>query len=148
MAGPGRTDTGEPLGLLEDAIAAEPQIVVVSLGTNDIVVAEHRGADVLVAMRRDLQLLSERCGASRVAVLEPYWPRTAFSPAFEQVRGWLQAATAQVGLAYLEGQASVVAGRSGLLCSDGVHPNDKGHAALAEFLGPQLAAWWSQERAE
>ena len=144
--GPGRTDTGEPLGLIDDVIAAEPDLVVVSLGTNDIVVAEHRGADVRAAMRRDLHLLSERYGTNRVLVLEPYWPRVAFAPVFEQVRSWLREATAAAGLTYLEGQASVVAGRAELLCADGVHPNDAGHAALAAFLGPRLDAWSRGQR--
>ena len=137
--GPGRTHTGEPLGVLADVLASDADACVVALGVNDSVIVAERHDEVAAAITRDLDLLVQRFGTGRLAVLDLYapWADTR-PPGWRTVRGLLDAAARTHGRTLLPGLADAVRADPALLCADGVHPNDAGHAALATAVLPRL----------
>ena len=59
---------------------------------------------------------------------------------YDLIRGLLEAAVHGHGLHLLPGLADTVRHDPELLCADGVHPNDAGHAALASAVTRPLRA--------
>ncbi|WEG08875.1 SGNH/GDSL hydrolase family protein [Microbacterium horticulturae] len=153
-----REHTGESLGLLADVLASDADACVVALGCNDsVLVNEDRrtGAtrwttELRRAIERDLDLLLERFGPARLAVFDLYrlFPfneaglpadGSELPPGWLSVRAQLVPACEQRGIRLLDATAPEVH-RGDRFGPDGIHPNDQGHAALADALGPRLFA--------
>lgn len=134
-----RSDDGATLGLLSDVLASGADACVVALGVNDSVIVLGREDDVRAAIARDLEALHGRFPSGRLAVLDLYSPYgTDYPPGWRAVRRILDEETRRVGLSLVPGLATAINRSPALLCSDGVHPNDRGHAALAAAVEPQL----------
>ena len=54
------------------------------------------------------------------------------------VHDWIITACDELGLVYVEEFRLAVNGSLDLLCDDEIHPNDAGHAALAQAILPTL----------
>ena len=138
--GEDRADDGMPLGLLGEVLNSRTDLVVVALGGNDSVIVNDRYDDIQSAIVRDLRMLVDMFGQCRVVVLDLYSPHGEEKPpGWIAVRAFLKAATTDAGLLWLSGLDSAIGGDSALLCSDHVHPNDEGHAALARSIVGVLA---------
>lgn len=129
---PSATDTT----LLDAAIRLAPDVVVLCLGINDVVLVDEHAEQVRDCVRRDLsRLAAELPGAPRVVTM--YTPSAGLSPRARLVQGWVVDACDRTGATWL---GLGLGGATHLLCEDGFHPNDAGHAALAEAILPTLTA--------
>ncbi|WP_051191866.1 SGNH/GDSL hydrolase family protein [Microbacterium luticocti] len=144
-----RQSTGEPLGLLRDVLESDAAACVLALGCNDSALiregldsgAQHWAPQIRRAIRRDLDLLLDRFGHERLAVLDLYRlfpPGDGEPPGWLGVRAELVPACADRGIPLIDAGAPAL--HDGLrFGEDGVHPNDAGHAVLADAIGPRLA---------
>ncbi|HEU4567020.1 MAG TPA: SGNH/GDSL hydrolase family protein [Marmoricola sp.] len=130
---PSTTDTT----LLDAAIRLAPDVVVVCLGINDVVLVDERPDDVHAGIRRDLSRLPGELPGVPV-VVTMYAPSEELSAAASLVEGWVVDECVRSGLRYVQRFGRAVGGDPDLLCDDGFHPNDAGHAALAEAILPTL----------
>jgi len=160
-----REHTGEPLGLLADVLSSDAAACVVALGCNDSVLtrididAGERlwAPQIRRAIERDLDLLLGRFGRERLAVLDLYrlFPVDTSAlpadddrlpPGWLRVRAELEPAATERGIPLIDATAAEIH-RGGCFGEDGIHPNDDGHALLAEAIGPRLAAHFGAELA-
>ncbi|MGN7191730.1 hypothetical protein [Curtobacterium sp. MCBA15_004] len=81
-----------------------------------------------------------RRGADRTDDGEALGLLPDYPPGWKAVRQILQEETHRVGLRLVPGLATAINRNDALLCSDGVHPDDAGHAALADSIEPHLRA--------
>jgi acyl-CoA thioesterase-1 len=139
-AGVSGDTTAGGLRRLDWVLRAGPDIVIVALGANDGL----RGQSVL-AMRRNLEQIVERCQVRGARVLlagmrlPPNYGDAytrSFARAFAQV-------AARAGVAFMPFLLDGVAAIPHLNQPDGIHPNARGHALIAErlwlYLRPLLA---------
>ena len=144
--GPDRTHDGTPLGLVADVVESDAEACVVALGGNDSVVVADLGPEVRAAIERDLDVLLDRFGAGRLAVMDLYSPfADVYPPGWRRVRGLLEEAAGARGLQLVPGLTDAVRADASLLCEDGVHRDDAGHAALAATVTPQLRSVFAGE---
>ena len=137
--GPDRTHSGEALGILADVLDSDADACVVALGGNDSVVVADLHDEVRTAIERDLAMLVDRFEHDRLAVLDLYSPFADVKPpGWRAVRALLESAVRAHGLRLVPGLADAVRQDPALLCADGVHPNDAGHAALAAAVTPGI----------
>ncbi len=130
---PSATDTT----LLDAAIRLAPDVVVVCLAANDVQFMDEHGEQIAASVRRDLtRLRSELPGVP--VVVTTYFPTADLPPRAARLHTWITAACTELDLTYVEDFRLAVNGSPALLCDDGVHPNDAGHAALADAVYPTL----------
>ncbi|WP_106535254.1 SGNH/GDSL hydrolase family protein [Haloactinopolyspora alba] len=130
---PSSTDTT----LLDAAIRLTPDVVVVCLAANDLQFMDEHGEDIYASIRRDLTRLREELHGAHV-VVTAYFPTSDLSPRAARIHEWITTTSSDLGLTYVEQFRLAVNGSPQLLCDDGVHPNDAGHAALADAILPVL----------
>lgn len=139
FAGTGYLTTGATranyIGSIPDVVAANPAIVVVSGGRNDV--GQPEAAEKL-AITTFLNALKAAVPTARIVVLSPVWDDDPVPAGLTAIAADLQAAAATTGVGYLDiGQPLV--SRTDLI-NDGTDPNDAGHAALADAAVAALAA--------
>jgi acyl-CoA thioesterase I len=116
--------------------SAKPVLIVVSGGRNDL---SSLGPDYAAAVARFFADLHAAFPDAGIAATSPRWDD-----------GPAPATLADAGQAVLEGVESVggsyldigqpLAGHPDLVASDGVHPNDAGHAAIAQAVEAAMTA--------
>lgn len=78
---------------------------------------------------------------ARLLVIGPPWPTADVPPAVYRIRDVLAAEARSRGATFVDPLAEGwFVGRPDLIGSDGVHPNDAGHAYMAERIAPLIAA--------
>lgn len=127
---------GSYIESIPDVVAANPAIVIISGGRHDVGEPQ---AEAKLAMTAFLNELRAALPAPKIVVVSPVWdddPRPADLTVL--ATDLLAAAAATSGMGYLDiGQPLV--GRADLV-SDGIHPNDAGHLALADATVAALTA--------
>lgn len=96
--------------------------------------------DLLAAKARGTYDLARRFAPrARFLVIGPPWPTADVPPAMLQIRDVLFAAAQQTGAAWVDPIAEHwFVNRPDLIGPDGVHPNDAGHAYLADMIAPLI----------
>ena len=96
----------------------------------------------LAAMAHDTFDLAHRTAPSaRLLVIGPPWPTADVPDSVLQIRDILNAWARAAGAAFIDPIADRwLVGRPDLIGADGVHPNDAGHAYLADKIAPLIAA--------
>jgi lysophospholipase L1-like esterase len=127
---------GEHFALrLDRIVAAQPQVVIVEGGHNDIGLPQ---AQVQTAAQQVLTLLRAGLPQATIVVLGVLWP----GPLPQQMLD-LDAALARdaqaVGGTYVDARGWFTAQPS-MIGSDGIHPTDAGHAMLADRIGAAVTA--------
>lgn len=116
--------------MIPEAVALNPSKVVVSGGRNDI---EQDPAAVADAIDTFYAELRAQLPDAEVIAISPVWDATDAPEEIDQIREAVRAAAEANGAQYLDiGQP--LAGKPGLLAADRVHPNNEGHAALADAV--------------
>jgi len=134
-AGVSGDTTAGALRRLDWALRVNPKIVIVALGANDGL----RGQSVR-ALRRNLEEIVARCQARNARVLVagmrlPPNYGTEYTRTFARTFAQVAAQTRVTFMPFLlDGVATV----RDLNQSDGIHPNARGHAVIAERLWPHL----------
>lgn len=138
-----RNDAGElspsssDTTLLDAAIRLAPDVVVVCMGANDMRFVGDHGNAIRSSVRRDLSRLCSQLPDAAV-VVTTYFPVSALTAEAAVIHDWITSTCRELHLVYVEDFRLAVSGSPDLLCDDGVHPNDAGHAALADAILPTL----------
>jgi lysophospholipase L1-like esterase len=98
--------------------------------------------ELLVQMARDTLALARRTAPSaRLLVIGPPWPTANPPELVLQIRDILHAQTRAAGATFVDPLADRwFVGRPDLIGEDGVHPNDAGHAYMADKIAPLIGA--------
>jgi lysophospholipase L1-like esterase len=96
--------------------------------------------ELLAGMARDTFDLARRAAPSAILlVIGPPWPTADAPETVLQVRDILSASARAAGAAFVDPIADRwFVGRPDLIGADGVHPNDAGHAYLADKIAPLI----------
>jgi len=125
-------------GLLDQVIAANPDIVIVTMGLNDNFVMPDRADDIRAAITADLTTLSSALPRARLIVVEPFWYTDERPASVERIIGWVRAAAGRVDADYISGASHWIEGHPEWMSFDGLHPNDEGYQAMAERMDAEL----------
>jgi lysophospholipase L1-like esterase len=88
-----------------------------------------------------LDLARRAAPSSRLLVIGPPWPTADVPNSVLQIRDMLKVQAWVAGAAFVDPLAERwFVGRPDLIGADGVHPNDAGHAYLADKIAPLIAA--------
>lgn len=122
-------------------IAEHPDIVIVTLGLNDnFAYANGEAERTETQITDDLTRLDRGLPDARIVVVEPFWYTDARPESVGIIIGWVENAAATVGADYIAGASHWIEGHPEWLSADGLHPNDEGHAVIAQRMGEELAA--------
>ena len=124
--------------LVEQVIAAKPDIVFVTMGLNDNFLMPDRADDIRAAISEDLTALDSALPEARLIVVEPFWYTEERPDSVERIIGWVKAAAERVDADYIPGASHWIAGHPEWLAVDGLHPNDDGYRAMAERMDAEL----------
>lgn len=115
--------------------AFDPTIVVVSGGRNDV---GEPDSDVDPAIRAFYQDLRRALPRAQIYATSPIWDSRTPPAQLESIQRAVRASVTVVGGYYLDIRQPLE-GESALIAKDGVHPNDRGHAALAQAIEVALS---------
>ncbi|MDI3315839.1 MAG: SGNH/GDSL hydrolase family protein [Mycobacterium sp.] len=138
-----RGDHGSVFEDLTAAAARPDDALVVFFGSRN-----DQGADpaLLAEKARDTFGLARRVApTARLLVIGPPWPTADVPDGMLQIRDILNAEARAAGATFVDpiGDRWLV-GRPDLIGPDGVHPNDNGHAYLADRIAPLIGAQLSR----
>jgi lysophospholipase L1-like esterase len=117
-----------------EAVAARPEVVVVSAGRNDLAIMGSDPASVQKAI--DLTFATLRAGlpGARIIALGPMYDDAAVPAGLTQIDQWVGDAAAAHGATYVADVQTWLVGHPEWISTDGVHQNDAGHAEDARRL--------------
>jgi lysophospholipase L1-like esterase len=115
------------------AVAARPDVVLVSAGRNDLTAYASSPGSVQTAIERTLTALRTRLPNARIVVISPMWDSSAVNPGIPVIAGWVQKSAAAHGAQFVPGASSWLLGHPEWIF-DGVHPNDAGYAQIADHV--------------
>lgn len=132
------TDDAEDTTLLDTAVRLAPDAVVVSLGANDAMLLEGNEQFVRASIERDLGRLRDEL-PGRPVVIAPYFAWSHLPPKAGQIINWQRTTAEDFGHHFTDALLTPIEAAPEMLCDDGMHPNDRGHRALADSILPVLA---------
>lgn len=110
-------------------VAAQPDVVVVSGGRNDL----RCDIDVIAAgAELVLTRLTTLLPDATIIVVDPWWGSTTPPEKLDEIGAAVDLAAIDAGVQVLDTQQPLADGD--LMSSDGIHPDDAGHAAIAEAM--------------
>lgn len=125
------------LDVVDQIVYESPDVVICALGYNDLALLPGRADDVRTAISEDFDRLAAIPGV-HVVVMAPPRPAGGSVADFDQLVGWMQEAALSHSFDFLADGFTVLDGHPEWLASDGVHPNDDGHRAIAEAVNDSL----------
>lgn len=134
-----RGNRGSVFGDLTPRVVRPDDSLVVFFGSrNDQDVDPH----VLAGAAHDCFAFARRTAPSaRLLVIGPPWPTADVPGSVLQIRDALYGQARAAGATWIDPIAERwFVGRPDLIGSDGVHPNDAGHAYMADKIAPLIAA--------
>jgi lysophospholipase L1-like esterase len=130
-------------------IDADPKIALIALGANDCIQLPENDHKLRRAMIEDMSRLRDSLPNSQVLVVEPYWPFLEEPPRIRRVFDLHAECAEETGLPFLLGQYGVFAADPPAFFypePDQIHPNDLGHAKLAEVMSQALEPYVDKAR--
>lgn len=113
-----------------------PSMIVVSGGWNDVAHG-YPTARIVEALRATLDAAARSMPTARVVVIAPLGGAKAPPAALMRLRDALEPVVRATGAAYVD-LDFVLTGHPEWVSTDGLHPNDAGHARLADLSAPSL----------
>lgn len=134
IGGTGYVQGENYLSRVDEVIAANPDIVVVSGGRNDVsaplVEVQANATEMFAALREGLP-------EATIIAVSPWWDASEPPNELTAIRDAVEDAVADANGVFVDA-GQPLAGQSALLSDDGVHPNNSGYDALAEAVIPLL----------
>lgn len=121
-----------------EIVEADPDIVIVAMGLNDVFSYHQHAAEIRGAIQRDLTKLAAEMPRARLVVVEPFWWSRERPAALETIIGWVREAAESVAAGYVPGASRWIQGRPGQMAADGLHPNDAGHDLIYREMDAAL----------
>ena len=119
-------------------IAAEPDIVFVTMGLNDNFSYSEASAEIEAQITTDLERLRDALPDARFIVVEPFWYTDERPASLAIISGWVEDAAAAIGADYIPGASHWIEGHPEWMAVDGLHPNDEGYAEMARRMDAEL----------
>lgn len=120
-------------------IAAQPDIVIVTMGLNDNFSYVRAAEQIQDQIPADLTRLRDALPDARFVVVEPFWYTDERPPSVEIIIEWVREGAELIGADHIAGASRWIEGRPELMAADGLHPNDEGYAVIAEQMDAALA---------
>jgi lysophospholipase L1-like esterase len=117
--------------------AAAPDLVLVTLGLNDLGLVDSHATELQAAIASDLGTLRDSVPDAHIVVLALFSPLSFEPRQVAAVNGWLRASAADVDAVFVPKSAGWLAGHPDWTV-DGIHLNDVGNAAIATLIGDEL----------
>lgn len=118
---------------IEETTNVNPDFVIISGGRNDSV----GGDEFRPAVERTLDAARTKYPNATVVITSPIWDADAAPNGLNARRDAAQSVAEERGIRYID-LGEPLAGKYDFITSDGIHPNDQGHAAIAAAF---VAAW-------
>ena len=119
-------------------IAADPDIVFVTMGLNDNFSYDSAADAIHDQIAFDLDRLKTALPDARFIVVEPFWYTDERPESLGVISGWVEEEAAAIGADYIPGASRWIEGHPEWMADDGLHPNDDGYAAMAERMNVEL----------
>jgi len=119
-------------------IAAEPDIVFVTMGLNDNFSFDRASTEIKAQITADLTRLTEALPDARFIVVEPFWYTDERPASLAIISGWVEDAAAAIGADHIPGASHWIEGHPEWMAADGLHPNDDGYAEMARRMDAEL----------
>ena len=120
-------------------VDAEPDIVIITMGLNDVFSYDRAGDGIRRQFERDFRMLTDELPDARIVVVEPFWYTAERPDSLEVIIGWVRDAAAGVGADYISGASSWIQGRDSEMAADGLHPNDVGYDLITRRMDAALS---------
>lgn len=122
-----------------EIIAADPDIVIITMGLNDVFSYERAGDGIREQIEQDFERLDDSLPDARIIVVEPFWYTAERPESLEVIIGWVRDAAEDIGAEHIAGASTWIQGREGEMADDGIHPNDAGYEIIAKKMDAALA---------
>jgi len=119
-------------------IAQNPDIVFVTMGLNDNFSYDFAADQIVQQIDADFERLTTGLPDARFIVVEPFWYTAERPESVEMIIEWVREAAHKYGADYIAGASTWIEGQTGLMASDGLHPNDEGYAIMARLMDEAL----------
>ena len=119
-------------------VAADPDIVVVTMGLNDSFSYEARADEIHDQIGADLDRIAGALPDARLVVVEPFWYTDERPESVDVIAGWVHDAALDVGADWVPGASRWLEGHPEWMAADGLHPNDDGYAEMARRMDAEL----------
>ncbi|MBC7442683.1 MAG: SGNH/GDSL hydrolase family protein [Ramlibacter sp.] len=126
--------------LVDQVIAARPDIVISTMGLNDNFSMPERADEIKAAITRDFTTLKAALPEARLVVVEPFWYTDERPASVDRIIGWVEDAATGIDADYIPGASHWLGGHPEWMADDGLHPNDEGYRAIAARMDAALAA--------
>jgi len=127
-----------PSDEVPQVIAAEPDILFITMGLNDNFSMPERAEAIEAAISTDFETLHDALPDTRIIVVEPFWYTDDRPESLGEIIGWVKSAAAEIGADYIPDASHWIEGHPEWMAADGLHPNDEGYAAMAERMNAAL----------
>jgi lysophospholipase L1-like esterase len=119
-------------------VAADPDIVVVTMGLNDSFSYDARADEIHDQIGADLDRIAGALPDARLVVVEPFWYTDERPESVDVIAGWVHDAALDVGADWVPGASRWLEGHPEWMAADGLHPNDDGYAEMARRMDAEL----------
>jgi len=119
-------------------IADKPDVVIVTMGLNDNFTFDSQADEIRANIAIDLTRLATELPNARLIVVEPFWYTDERPASVETIIAWVQESAEAVDAEYIPQASHWLEGHPEWMASDELHPNDEGHAAIAENMSRAL----------
>ncbi|CAD5992328.1 SGNH/GDSL hydrolase family protein [Agreia sp. COWG] len=125
--------------LVEQVIAAKPDILFITMGLNDNFSMPERADDIEAAIHRDFTTIRNNLPRTRIIVVEPFWYTDDRPQSLDTISGWVEREGRAIGADLVPGASHWIEGHPEWMASDGLHPNDDGYAQIARRMDEELS---------
>ena len=126
--------------LVERIVELEPapDVVIVTMGLNDNFSMPGRAGDIEAAIGRDLARFADELPDARLVVVEPFWYRDDRPRRSPRSTAGSRMPRPTSGADVIPGASRWIEGHPEWMATDGIHPNDQGHAEMARRMDEEL----------
>lgn len=119
-------------------IADDPDILFITMGLNDNFSFEFAADKIEAQITADFTRLKTALPDARIVVVEPFWYTDERPASVGIIIGWVKDAAAAIDADYIPDASHWIEGHPEWMAADGLHPNDKGYAAMAKQMDAAL----------
>lgn len=120
-----------------ELIAAQPDLVIVALGHNDLLALDRAGDAVHAAIDADITRLRAGLPEARIVVLALFSPLSFEPPQVAVLNGWLRDAAGAADAVFVSQSSGWLVGHPDWTV-DGIHFSDVGNAEIARLVDAEL----------
>ena len=119
-------------------IAAEPEIVFITMGLNDNFSFDSAADRIEAQIADDLGRLRSALPGARFIVVEPFWYTDERPESVDIIAGWVKQEAEAIGADHIAGASRWIEGHPEWMASDGLHPNDEGYREMTRRMDAEL----------